>query len=177
MENNTKPFDNFEILDCGGFIMTGPTEAGFKVEAAAMVLATQNEEAKKYLTNYPTNLDEGYKKLSGCIASFLEKKALTYIIKADGVGPIGFIHVYTKDNSTDIKDWLIEYYLNKSFWGQGIMTVAVQTVLAFLQENEVSSISAIVDADNYASKRILDKFGFTYSMKNSMKKEVYSRSL
>jgi RimJ/RimL family protein N-acetyltransferase len=176
MEENTKPFDNFELLDCGGFFMTGVTN-DYEIEAAAMVLATENELAKKYLTDYPTNIQEANKKIMGCVTGFFEKKILTYIIKAEGVIPMGFIHVFTPDNSTDIKDWLIEYYLNKNFWRQGVMTAAVQNVLAFLQENDVPSIKAVVDLDNVASKRILEKFNFRLCGKNSMRKEIYTRSL
>lgn len=176
MENFNKPFDNFELLDCGGFYMTGVTKH-FELEAAAMILATKNKDAQRFLSGYPKTIDEANKKMGECIMSFYEKKTLTYIIKAVDHFPMGFIHVFTPDNSTDIKDWLIEYYLNERFWRKGIMTAAVQTVLAFLQENNISNVKAVVDSENLASKRILEKLKFKLYARNSSNKEVYTINL
>jgi RimJ/RimL family protein N-acetyltransferase len=177
MNLNSKPFDNFENLDCGGFMLTGVTD-DFQFEAAAMVLATKNKDAQKYLDFCPSTFDEGITRIGECIISFHEKKSLTFVLKLNGSLPVGFIHVHTPDNSTDIKDWLIEYYLNHDHWGKGIMTIAVNNILAFLQINHVENINAIVDEENLGSRRILEKLGFRLLTENkSMNKLVYARRL
>ena len=52
----------------------------------------------------------------------------------------------------------VTYWLGKSYWGQGIAT---QALTAFLDMVQVRPIFARVAKDNPASRRVLEKCGFT----------------
>jgi RimJ/RimL family protein N-acetyltransferase len=52
----------------------------------------------------------------------------------------------------------VTYWLGKSYWGQG---VATQALTAFLESVQVRPIFARVAKDNLASRRVLEKCGFT----------------
>jgi RimJ/RimL family protein N-acetyltransferase len=56
--------------------------------------------------------------------------------------------------------WIIEYYLNKKFWNNGIMSGIIPAVISFLQKQGIKNIGAIVDRLNAPSIRILEKSGF-----------------
>ena len=52
----------------------------------------------------------------------------------------------------------VTYWLGKSYWGQGIATQALTALLDIVQ---VRPIFACVAKDNLASRRVLEKCGFT----------------
>ncbi len=55
------------------------------------------------------------------------------------------------------------YELNRTYWGQGIMSEAVSAVLTYgFAEMELHRIEAIIDDANARSKGLLLKLGFTY---------------
>lgn len=171
---NTKPFDNFEIIDCGSIFLSGISE-NLDLESVGLFLSRSNSQARRFLERCPVNIEEANDEIFKMIASFSLKSRLTYTIKLKKNGTtLGFIHIYTPDNYTEIKDWLIEYYLMEQYWGKGITTVCLGNVLTFLKKNDVKTIKAVVDYENFASKRVLQKLGFEYFAENqSIAKEVY----
>ncbi len=52
----------------------------------------------------------------------------------------------------------IGYWLGKQFWGQGLAT---QALAAFLDHDRVRPLYAYVATRNHASRRVLEKCGFT----------------
>jgi RimJ/RimL family protein N-acetyltransferase len=52
----------------------------------------------------------------------------------------------------------VTYWLGKSYWGQGIATAALQALLALVA---VRPMYARVAKDNFGSRRVLEKCGFT----------------
>ncbi len=55
----------------------------------------------------------------------------------------------------------VGYLLHRDFWQQGIMHEALQAVLAFgFKDMNCHSIEAIIDPENVASARLLEKCGF-----------------
>ena len=53
------------------------------------------------------------------------------------------------------------YFVEKSHWGQGIVSEAVPAILAYTFENyTLDAVTASCFADNPASMRVLDKMGF-----------------
>ena len=57
----------------------------------------------------------------------------------------------------------VGYNLNRAYWGQGIMTEAVSTMLTYgFTEMEMHRIEARIDINNLRSKSLLEKLGFTY---------------
>lgn len=76
------------------------------------------------------------------------------------VGAVGF-HSPSSGKEDDMN---IGYALHPDHWGQGYMTQAVRAVVQFIFERySCASISADVFDDNPASRRVLEKCGFTVS--------------
>jgi len=55
------------------------------------------------------------------------------------------------------------YDLNRTYWGQGIMTEAMRAVLSYVFDVlELHRVEAVIDIANAGSKALLLKLGFTY---------------
>lgn len=68
------------------------------------------------------------------------------------------------------------YELNRAFWGQGIMTEAMSTILTYgFTELELHRVEAIIDIANEQSKGLLLKLGFTYE--GNLRQRYYFRDL
>ena len=81
----------------------------------------------------------------------------------DPQGPIGSIGFTIRQRGKRGPDRTAEigYWLGKPFWGQGIMTAALQVVTAYGFETlALVRIEARVHADNPASAHILEKAGY-----------------
>lgn len=75
------------------------------------------------------------------------------------IGSVGLEKVQI--SSTRIAE--IGYWLAKSYWGQGIMTMAIKSVCEFgFNQLHLERIYATVFTFNPASKRALEKCGFQY---------------
>ena len=55
-------------------------------------------------------------------------------------------------------EWEVGYWLGKEFWGKGVGTMAL---LEFLKEMTTRPLFAYVAKHNIASRRVLEKCGFT----------------
>lgn len=56
--------------------------------------------------------------------------------------------------------WMIEYYLNKTFWNKGIMSSLIPAIIQSLNQQGITNIGAVVDRLNTPSVRVLEKSGF-----------------
>jgi [ribosomal protein S5]-alanine N-acetyltransferase len=63
----------------------------------------------------------------------------------------------------DGRDGDIGYILASSHWGQGIMPEAVNAVLEFARRLGLRRVTGTCDPENYASVRVFEKLGFTYT--------------
>lgn len=70
-------------------------------------------------------------------------------------------------------DWLVEYFLHKDFWGQGIMSGIISAICQKLNEQGIETIAAICDRNNIASIRILEKNGFEKTKPFDFKQDYY----
>lgn len=112
-------------------------------------------EVTKWLSQvpWPYRRDHGLEWLEDANDSKSPNLSLA-IANEDGlIGGIGFAAYRTAPN--------IGYWLGKPYWGQGLMSEAVETLLAFafdeLDSDEV--VSSVFD-HNIASLRLQERFGF-----------------
>lgn len=74
------------------------------------------------------------------------------------IGDISVIHTNPSTQSCELG-----YILSQDYWGQGLMTEALQAVIAFLfQEVHINRITADHAVDNPASGRVMEKAGMKY---------------
>ena len=93
-------------------------------------------------------------------SKLIQEPVLNFAIDVDGqvVGVIGL------DMRPDIyrKAPLLGYWLSETLWGRGIMTKAIQLMIAYAFTNlDVVRIQAGVLSNNPRSMRVLEKSGFT----------------
>ncbi len=69
------------------------------------------------------------------------------------------IKEYIQFDSTLKNTWIIEFYLNKSFWNKGIMSGIIPTIVRGIQKQGIKKVGAVVDKLNFGSIRILEKSG------------------
>ena len=101
----------------------------------------------------------------------VEKDSSMFIIDVNGkaVGSIG-LHWKLKDYSKHIGD--IGYWLNKKYWGQGIMTEAVKNISNYaFDELGKTKLTIRMLEENIGSKRVAEKSGFEFEW--LAKKEVF----
>ena len=87
---------------------------------------------------------------------------------SDGVYA-GYVQLVPLDNGS----WEIGYHTVKAMTGRGYATEAVRAFLPVMMERlSLSEVDGICDANNIASRRVLEKCGFTYE--GTLRRE-YSR--
>lgn len=73
------------------------------------------------------------------------------------IGSVGFY-----DYDAEVRSMEIGYDLDPAFWGRGLMTEALTTILDFAFERlDVNRAQAIAMPRNRASRRLLERLGFT----------------
>lgn len=80
-----------------------------------------------------------------------------------------------QENYPDINanTWMIEYYLNKEFWGHNIMTHAVDAIIKAMFHQNVQAIGAIVRRENMSSIKLLEYNEFVWKMKYDVYQDYY----
>ena len=87
-------------------------------------------------------------------------RVVNFAIRNEGV-LIGGIGLMTNEKPTAKHKAEIGYWLGKPFWGQGIMTEVARVFSNYWLNNGYLRLEATVFAPNLASKRVLEKAGFT----------------
>ena len=127
----------------------------------AIAQAANNEKIASNLRNafpYPYSEEDARQFICGCIERG-ENRQITRAIIVDGhaVGSIGvFLGKDIYEKTAEVGYWLAEEY-----WGQGIMTAAVQQICreAF-DKFDIVRIYAEPFEHNTGSRRVLEKSGF-----------------
>ena len=141
-------------------------------DAKSLVQAADNPNIAKYLRNTfpnPYKLEDAVWFINDCISN-TEKKQINYAIEVDGQA-VGGIGVFVKDDVYE-KSAELGYWLSEDYWRNGIMSGAVRSICkeAFAAF-DIVRIFAEPFADNAASRRVLEKAGFTYE--GTMRNGVY----
>ncbi|OMO80772.1 hypothetical protein CCACVL1_12765 [Corchorus capsularis] len=76
--------------------------------------------------------------------------------------PIGFIAFKPWDSANNRCRGTISYALGSKYWGKGIVTKAVKMAvpIVFKEFPDIERVEGLVDVDNKASQRVLEKAGF-----------------
>lgn len=100
--------------------------------------------------------------LGELVSKYSDCFSFDWLIVPKGLGkPVGSIGVVQFSEKTSSFD--IGFALGRRWWNQGIMTVAVSRVVAFLfKEVGAKRVCAQYDTENHASRAVLGKVGMTY---------------
>ena len=93
----------------------------------------------------------------------LSRRDLGIFLKKDPDTMVGLAELY--DYKTNGKTISIGYRLSEKYWGQGIATLTVNTLINYLLKNtRVTVVTAHVIPDNAASAGVLTKNGFRLAL-------------
>jgi len=125
----------------------------------SLVKYANNSNVAKWLTNgfpHPYTIEDGKAYLS-MISNDNPTKVFAIEVNGEAVGSIGiFPQLDIHEKSAEMGYWLAE-----EFWGQGIMTKAVQEIVEYgFQTFDIIRIFARPFSTNLKSQRVLEKAGF-----------------
>jgi ribosomal-protein-alanine N-acetyltransferase len=129
---------------------------------ALFAIFSDHEVTKFYGHEPHLSLDETQESITQAQAHYARRENLRWGITLKGedrlIGSCGLHHFDEGFHRAEIG-----YGLNRAFWGQGIMSEAVSSVLTYgFTELSLHRIEAIIDIENERSKALLLKLGFTY---------------
>ena len=156
-----KLFDTFPYIENDAIVLKQMEES----DAPALLLMAQNEKVYRYLPTFliEQKYDDKREVICHCNTDEFESKnsiLLGIYTKENGTQFCGIAEIYHYDpNSSKVT---IGYRLTERFWGKGIATQVVSLLIQYLfTETEIEVIVASHIADNPASRKVLDKNGFT----------------
>ncbi len=146
-------------------------------EAKAYLLNSNTNSVKKYLPNaYVETEEAAFGKMHDFARSFLLKKGILFAIALkEDPSPIGYIlcnsplQTFTASEIT-MDEWSIDFWLAETSRHQGIMRVAINTVLNYLKSRNVSQVFAFADKRNRTSINLLQKCNMEYIDDSSVQK-------
>ena len=112
-----------------------------------------------YGTEAYTSIEQAYHELDWFHELSATKTGFRWVIADEHdmyIGNIGVFGFDPKNNRVEMG-----YQLDKSYWGKGIMTDAIQTVLYHcFNQYYYNRVQAVIDPLNIGSRRVLEKNGF-----------------
>lgn len=131
-------------------------------DAADLAAAVSNPKILKNLRDglpYPYTEEDGREFISAMLAAE-ENDTFAFAVTADGraVGSIGAF----RQSNIHSRTAELGYYLAEDYWGKSIMTQAVRLLCGHVfSHSDILRIFAEPFAHNTASRRVLEKAGFT----------------
>jgi RimJ/RimL family protein N-acetyltransferase len=86
-----------------------------------------------------------------------QERWLNWVIRIPTSELVGYVQAAVRSNARAA----IAYELSSAYWGRGLASEAVETMIGELQERyQVRSLSAVFKRDNQRSRRLLERLGF-----------------
>ena len=100
------------------------------------------------------------KRAEGWIEDIDSEAKTVLAIDKETKNAIGFLNFYHVGNRRTATNFHVGYVVSREMWSQGFGTEFVEGFIDWCKENNVSTVSAKVEADNIASIRVLEKNNF-----------------
>jgi RimJ/RimL family protein N-acetyltransferase len=149
----------FPIIETKRLILRGP-----KTKDLESVYDIHSDpEVMRYYGVLPYDSTEKAQKHLDWLSSLhKENKGLRPIITLKDedtyIGDVGYYDYEKKHNRAEIG-----YILGKDYWGNGIMSEALEAMLSYgYNEMGLNRVQALIDPRNTSSLRVAEKQGFTY---------------
>jgi len=175
---------NSECIHRGVVLSTGELELHSIFEHPAGTVESLAEELFIIFSNeHVYNHNENRRLLSvqaakefifRTVDSWQSEQGFNYFLtRTDTKHVIGTVHLYPPETVRILypiiyglsslqahHSWIIEYYLDPAYWGDGIMTLFVDGIIKAVFEQGAKSVGALVREKNLASLALLKKIGF-----------------
>jgi len=132
-------------------------------DSAALFGILSDDEVTRYYDDESfTNMSQATSQIEAWEHGFVNKRCIRWGIVRKGeleiIGTCGFYGFHTRHMRASIG-----YELARSAWRQGIMTEALDAIIAFgFRELTLNRIDAVVLPENKASILLLEKLGFSH---------------
>lgn len=152
-------FEYFPLLESERLILR-QLEAG---DADSMFDYFSREKVVEYYdVERFTSRDEAVEMIEGLLYRYEARKQIRWGIVLRGedkiIGTCGFHALEKMHLKAEVG-----YELHSDYWGKGIMTEAIQTIVAFgFAEMDLNRIEAFYNPLNLASKKVLENCGFSF---------------
>lgn len=170
--NHKKDISVVFCLSYGGVFMKFLLRSFEKEDAQNIAKSADNPNIAKYLRNSfpnPYTLEDANWYINDCIC----KEGKKQIVRAISVDEkaVGTIGIFVKEDVLE-KSAELGYWLSQDYWNNGIMTEAVKIICreAF-SKFDIVRIFAEPFECNAASRKVLEKAGFTYE--GTMRNGIY----
>ncbi|MFB9080901.1 GNAT family N-acetyltransferase [Flavobacterium procerum] len=150
-------FTPFPVIETERLILDRVTDS----DVEEVFLLRSNPETMKYIPRPLVKNHEGALEHIKMINDKIEENiCINWGIRLKGnpklLGIIGFYRMQPENYRSEIG-----YMLNPDFHGKGIITEAVKKLIKFgFEELKLHSIEAVIDPENSASEKVLQKCGF-----------------
>ncbi|MBV9403322.1 MAG: GNAT family N-acetyltransferase [Candidatus Eremiobacteraeota bacterium] len=145
-------------LDCGVCVVRSYRHD----DDQALVKHANNPNVSRYLRDsfpYPYTISDARSWLRYAVDIDHEETHFAIERDREAIGGLGFTRFAGERQFTAE----FGYWLGEGFWGQGITTAAVAAFVDWLwRETDLQRIQSGVFEPNVASRRVLEKCGFTY---------------
>lgn len=154
-----KSQQNFPTIDLGDYILREKRED----DAVDFYSYYSDPEVNKYIiSEIPKTLEEARLELSYWRNVFYRGDGIYFAIaRKDNdklIGSIGFTTKNSYNNRIELS-----YDLAKEYWRHGIMTKAVNALVEYgFKEMKINRIEAFMAIENIASRKLLEKCGFSH---------------
>jgi len=149
----------------GSFYLRILDPTKIKEESMTYLLTSNTEDVKKYLPGaYASTKEQAKALLDKHILSVATELEIVYRICLNS-GTIGYVivgtgrmnHIRTKGR---FFGFTVDFWMMEMFRGKNIATSAVSNTVKFLFDSGLDEVYALVDPENYASQRVLEKCSF-----------------
>lgn len=125
-----------------------------------------DEENGKFLSDpTPEFIDDVFQKALDNIQDSLD--GFYFIICLDSGEKIGSISTFPDEKG---EEYDLGYCIHKDYWKNGFGSEAVDVLLQWIKDRGGKNVTAEVAAENSASRRLLEKLGFTVRKETEFKK-------
>ncbi len=162
-------FEEIPTLDLGPHFVLRPIfPSQFNYEIKEYLENCNDEEIKHFLPKHYADSEQLAKKILNefldrmifragilfCVAHKQKKVTLGYIM-------FNSPRAVVVEKSSDPAEWTIDFWASKKIRGQGIMYVAINKAMLYLQKMQVPFVFAYVDKKNLRTLRLMEKLQFT----------------
>jgi len=140
-------------------------------DAEALVKQANNPNVSQYMRDsfpYPYTIADARAWLSYCVDIDHEETHFAIERQREMVGGLGYTRLLGERQFTAE----FGYWLGEGSWNEGIMTVVVRSFVRWVwRETDLQRLQSGVFEPNVASRRVLEKTGFTYE--GALRRDVY----
>lgn len=150
-------FESYSSLETERCILRKPTIH----DAVHVFNLMSNPAVTQYLGRFPmASLEEGVKQVERYLSGFDEQSSMSWVIcwheNNSVIGTISLFNLSKQHRRAEIG-----YILAPDWWGKGIMSEVIHTVIdCGFETMQLHSMFAQIDPENDASRRLLEKHGF-----------------